>query len=258
MLLMPWFNSSQRMLRQKWALCCMLILGVCLIPVSSAAETVRVSNTDDLIKHLRQGVQAQYQIPAHNVLILWNDQSLESKLAEMGPGLSVELSEQELKNLINRPSLLLKVMGGSQYKGRIPLRIQVDGWLDVYQSECPLRQDQALKPQCLSVQRTKLSALPPQYVRSPFRIEDFVARQEIPAKTLLRPTMLKEKPLVDRGSTVKVVVMNGNLRLMAQGEALETGVRNDMIRVKVMSFQSEKIIRARISDEGEVTLEIGT
>lgn len=231
-------------------------LVLCL-PAVVGAEEVRINTSDALIKHLRQAVQVQYQIPSHHVLVLWDDQSLESKLAEMGTGLTIAMTEQDLHNIINRPSLLLKVMHGQQYKGRLPVRVKIDGWMEIYQTSCPLRQDDSLKPECLTAKRVQLSALPPQYIRSPFRLEDYLARQDIATDTPLRMGLLKAKPLVKRGNTVRVIVQNGSLRLMAQGEALASGARDEMIRVKILSFQSQKIVQARISDEDEVILDSG-
>ncbi|MBF2052354.1 MAG: flagellar basal body P-ring formation protein FlgA [Candidatus Sericytochromatia bacterium] len=158
---------------------------------------------------------------------------------------------------MSRPSLLLKVMQGQQYKGRMPVQVKIDGWMEIYQLTCPVRQDAVLNPDCLAARRTQLSALPPQYIRSPFRLEDYQARQDIAADTLLRMNLLKPRPLVKRGNVVRVIVQNGALRLLAQGEALESGARNETIRVKILSFQSQKVVQARISDEDEVTLDSG-
>lgn len=242
---------------KKWLFAAAVLLGFLCLPCTAFADEVRVKTSDELMKHLRQAVQVQYQIPAHQVLILWDDQSLEKKLTEMGGGLSVAVTEQDLRNLINRPSLLLKVMQGQQYKGRIPVQVKIDGWMEIYQSSCPLRQDDVLQPACLVAKRVQLSALPPQYIRSPFRMEDYQARQDIAAETLLRMNLLKPRPLVKRGNTVRVIVQNGALRLLAQGEALEAGARDDMIRVKILSFQSQKVVQARISNEDEVILDSG-
>lgn len=243
---------------KKWLFAVALCLAFLCLPAAAKASEVRIKSSDELIRHLRQAVQMQYQIPSHQVLILWDDQSLEKKLAEMGPGLNVVLTEQDLRNLVNRPALLLKVMQGQQYKGRVPVQVKIDGWMEIYQLTCPVRQDQNLTPDCLKTQRTQLSALPPQYIRSPFRMEDYQARQDIASDTLLRMSLLKPRPLVKRGSVVRVVVQNGALRLLAQGEALESGARDETIRVKILSFQSQKVVQARISDEDEVILDSGT
>lgn len=237
-------------------LAALLVVCMVIMPAVSWAETTQVSRTDALINLIRQATAAQYQIAPQDVLIVWNDQNLEDKLKRMGAGLSVEVSDQDLRNLIQRDSLLLKVMEGTRYKGRVPVRIKVDGFVEVYQTARALRKGEPLNVDNVTAQRVKLTALPQQAARAPFPIEDYLVRQDVPAKTVLRTALLQERPLIERGSSVKVILMNGELRLVAEGQALESGPRNAMIRVKVTNFGTDKIIRARITGDNEVTLEI--
>lgn len=237
-------------------LAALLVVCMVIMPAVSWAETTQVSRTDALINLIRQATAAQYQIAPQDVLIVWNDQNLEDKLKRMGAGLSVEVSDQDLRNLIQRDSLSLKVMEGTRYKGRVPVRIKVDGFVEVYQTARALRKGEPLNVDNVTAQRVKLTALPQQAARAPFPIEDYLVRQDVPAKTVLRTALLQERPLIERGSSVKVILMNGELRLVAEGQALESGPRNAMIRVKVTNFGTDKIIRARITGDNEVTLEI--
>lgn len=241
-------------LKRWWVF--LLVCLVCVVPTTAFADSVRVNRTDLLIKLIRQAVQNQYKIASNNVLILWNDQDLEEKLSKMGSGLTVEVNDQDLSNLISRSSILLKVMQGDQYKGRIPIRLKVDAWVDAYQTTRALAPDEALSANVIEAQRIRLSELPAQVVRAPFRLEDYQARQAIAAKTILSLTLLKERPLVVSGTQVRVVVIDGALRLVARGESLETGIRNQWVRVKILNFGTEKIIKARVTDAGEVTYKI--
>lgn len=244
------------LLARKWLLYLLLVCLACIVPTASLADSFRVGTTDQMIQLLRKAVQDEYKIPGHDVLVLWNDQDLEKKLKKWGNNLTVEVSDQDLRNLVQRPSLMLKVMDGSLYKGRVPVRVKVDGWLEVYKTQHPVRQNELLSYEKLTVERVKLSKLPRQYVRVPFVVEDYMARQDIPEGTLLQPTLIKDRPLVQRGDTVKIFVVNGKLRLLAQGEALDEGARNQQIRVKIKTFNTDKLVYARVSGLGEVTLTI--
>ncbi len=241
-------------LKRWWVF--LLVCLMCGLSTTAFADPVRVNRTDLLIKLIRQAVQDQYKIASNNVLILWDDQGLEEKLSKMGPGLMVEVNDQDLTNLINRSSILLRVMQGDQYKGRMPIRLKVDAWVDAYQTTRPLAPDEPLSVNVIEAQRVRLSDLPAQVVRAPFRLEDYQARQAIAAKTMLSLPLLKERPLVESGGQVRVVLINGTLRLVARGESLEAGTRNQLIRVKILNFGTEKIIRARVTDAGEVTFKI--
>lgn len=241
---------------RKWPVFLLVLLAILVPAISVSAETVQVKRTDQLLRLLRQAVAQEYQIPPHDVLIIWNDQDLEAKLSKWGKGLAIEVTDQDLKRLVQRSSLLLKVVQGSEYKGRVPIKVTVDGWMDVYESSRLIRKGEVLSPESLETKRIKLSDLPAQYVRAPFRMEDFLARQDIPPKTVLGPTYIQERPLVERGQKIKIILINQNLRLVAQGEALESGARNALIWVKILNFDSAEKIHARVSGEGEVTLKI--
>ena len=244
------------MTAKKIWLTVLLVVCTLLVPAVSFAQNAQVSRTDALIGLIRQAVAQQYQIPPHDVLIIWNDQDLEAKLKQMGAGLTVEVGEQDLRNLVQRESMSLKVMEGTRYKGRVPVRMKVDGWAEVFLANRAIRKGETLDPDSVSAQRIKLSALPAQFIRPPFRVEDFQARQDIPAKMILRNALLQERPLIERGEQVKVIVIHGELRLVAGGEALESAPRNGMVRVRVTNFGTNKILRARVTDPGEVTIEI--
>lgn len=244
------------MLARKWLLYLLLVCVACIVPTASLADTQRVNETDQLIQVLRKAVQDHYKIPGHDVLVIWNDQDLEQKLKKWGDNLSVEVSKSDLTNLVQRSSLLLKVMDGSVYKGRVPVRVKVDGWLEVYKSARPIRKNEQLSVENVTVERVKLSKLPRQFVRVPFVLEDYMARQDIAEDALLQSALIKDRPLVQRGETVKVIVVNDQLKLVAQGEALDAGARNQQIRVKIKNFNTEKLVYARVSGLGEVTLTI--
>ena len=241
---------------RQWLLYLLLVCLACIVPTSALADNYRISNTDQMIQLLRKAVQDEYKIPGHDVLVVWNDQDLEKKLKKWGNNLSVEVSDHDLRNLVQRPSLMLKVMDGSLYKGRVPVRVKVDGWLEVYKTQHPIRKNEQLSYEKVTVERVKLSKLPRQYVRVPFVVEDYLARQNIKEGTLLQPALIKDRPLVQRGDTVRVIVINGKLRLVAQGEALDAGARNQQIRIKIKTFKTDKLVYARVSGLGEVTLTI--
>lgn len=231
-------------------------MAFCLIAFAVNASPVRVNSTDELIYRLRQAVQSQYEVAPQNVLVLWNDDSLEDKLARVGKNLSVELTERDLQNLIGKTILTLKVMDGNRYRATIPVKLKVDGWTEVYISKKPLRRGEMLSEQSIQFSKKKLSELPVNYLRVLENPGDYRVNRDIPAGMVLNRLALEQQPLVLKGAQVKVVVVNENLRLMAQGEVLENGLRNQMVSVRVLSFGSNKLVQARVTGQGEVTLEI--
>ena len=238
---------------------CRVLLSALIILIQSLpakAFPVRINTTDDLIMRLRQTVQEQYQIPAQSVLIIWNDDTLEEKLIPWGRHSAVELTEQDLLNLIRKTTLTLRVVEGNKFRTLLPVSLKVDGWLDVCTLRHAVRQGELLSEDKIQTTRKKLSDLPMGYLKSLEYPSEFKANRNLAAGIILNPAMLEQVPLVVKGTPVRVMVLSGNLRLVAQGEVLENGVRNQAVSVKVISFGSNRMIKARVTGPGEVTLEM--
>ncbi len=208
-----------------------------------------------MVKLIRQKLQAQYQVPAHDILILWNDVELEDKLKKHGSNASIELTDSDFINAVKRKNFSFKVMDGDLYKGRIPIQLKIDGWMEVYKAIMPLSKNQPLPVHGVEATRTKISELPVQYLRAPFRIEDFVTLRDIPQGSFLQPNMLKERLLVERGNEVSVILLHKGIRLVTKGEALASASRNQMVRVKIL-IGNNKIVNAQVTNDNEVTLRV--
>ena len=229
-----------------------LVLGW---PIPSSAQAVRVKDTDQMLKVLRAKVQKQYDIPAHDVFLLWNDVELQEKLKKYGANATLEVDDADIGNAVKRKSFSFKVMSGDTYKGRIPVRLNIDGWIDVYKTVMPVAREQALMVNAVEATRTKISELPFQYVRSPFRIEDFIALQDIPQGTVIQPTMLRERLMMKSGDEVSVILIHAGIRLVTKGEALASASRNQKVRVKIL-IGNNKIVQAQVTNDHEVTVRV--
>lgn len=229
-----------------------LVLGV---SNSSFAQSVRVKETDQMLRVLRQKVQKQYEIPSHDVFLLWNDVELEEKLKKFGPGAFLEVNDADLGNAAKRKSFSFKVMSGDTYKGRIPVRLNIDGWVDVYKAISPIPKDQVLPLSAIEATRIKISELPFQYFRSPFRIEDYVALRDIPQGEVLQPSMVRERLMMKSGEEVKVILINESIRLVTKGEAMASASRNQTVRVKIL-IGNNKIVQAQVTGDHEVTVRV--
>lgn len=219
------------------------------------ASSVRVTQTDELVIMLRQAVQKQYKVPAHDVLVLWNDSPLESKLKTLGPNLSVEVSEQELKNLLNKRVLYLKAYDAQKkFRSTLQAKIKVNAWSEAYKLTEALEKGEALSEKKIKKVRESLAVLPQNYLKKITFLGEYEALKALDAGTVLTRYMLKQRPIVLKGSQIKVQVVNDNLTLTASGEALESGVRGQDIKVKILNFGSNKIVTAKVSGEGQVTL----
>lgn len=231
-------------------------LAICLLQISANASPIRIGTTDELIFRLRQSVQNQYAVPAQSVLVLWNDALLEEKLAKMGKNLSLEIEERDLTNLIGKTAITLRVMDGNRYRAAMSVSVKVDGWAEVYTARKAIQRGEFLSSESVQLTRKKLSETPNGSLRVLTHPEDFKATRDFVSGSILTRNALEQQALVYKGKQVRVMVINETLRLVAQGEALENGVRDQMISVKILNFNSNEIVQGRVSDRGEVTLEI--
>jgi len=80
-------------------------------------------------------------------------------------------------------------------------------------------------------------------------VQDLATRRTIRAGTVLRPNMVVAPPLVKRGQPVQIVARNDGIEVSMGGEALDTGARDALVRVKNTSGVT---IRAKVVDAGVV------
>lgn len=77
------------------------------------------------------------------------------------------------------------------------------------------------------------------------------AKRRIRANQLLSPGLLTRPTLVRRGQRVKIVASHDGIQASTQGEALENGQQDQVIRVRNLS--SEKTIDAKVLEAGVVS-----
>jgi flagella basal body P-ring formation protein FlgA len=197
----------------------------------------------------------EYQVAPHDVLVFWNDETLENKLRKFGPGAALELQSSVFQRLVSKKMLNLPVTEGGKTRARIAVKVEVDAWAETYSTSQAVRRGEALSAANLAPVRLKVSQLPDNFVRQNKRIaEDFEAAGNMSSGTVLTQSMLKARPLVLKGSQVKVEVVNGSLILFAQGQALENGVRGQSIRVRIMNFNANTMVKADVTGRDEVKL----
>lgn len=101
----------------------------------------------------------------------------------------------------------------------------------------------------LALERRSISAVP-DALSDPRSVTGLSSRRPLRAGQVVQKRMLVAPTLVKRGETVQIVARNGVVDVSAIGEALETGQRDEIVRVRNTS--TGKIIRARITDKAVV------
>lgn len=76
------------------------------------------------------------------------------------------------------------------------------------------------------------------------------SRRPVRRGDVVRRSLLRAPTLVHRGDAVRIVAQRERIMVTTAGEALEAGARGEVVRVR--NTGSGKVIRARVTDAGEV------
>jgi len=105
-----------------------------------------------------------------------------------------------------------------------------------------------LSPSDVLLERHDITATPDAF-SDLTAIEGMSARRTLRAGDVLRPNMLVAPPLVKRGDQVRIVARREQIEVSMSGEAMDTGARGALVRVK---NASGTVIRARVTEVGTV------
>ena len=105
-----------------------------------------------------------------------------------------------------------------------------------------------LAPEDLLLERHDITGTPDAY-GDLGGLQEMATRRTIRAGTVIRQNMLTAPTLVKRGEAVRIVAKRDQIEVSMAGEAMDTGARGAMIRVKNASGVT---IRARVTDLGQV------
>lgn len=78
-----------------------------------------------------------------------------------------------------------------------------------------------------------------------------ITKKRLLANQLINSRDISSPAIIQKGSSVKMLFSKGNLAIEAQGLALESGGKDDFIKVKNLS--SNKIVQGKVIDEGTVS-----
>jgi flagellar basal body P-ring formation protein FlgA len=148
-------------------------------------------------------------------------------------------------------SVVFDVQGQPPRKAWATVKIEVETEAIVAQK--PLNRNQTIENDDVHAVSMDMADLPANYVS---RLEDVVGKKTLRAigpKEVLRTDIVELPPMVKRNDRVSIVAESESLRITAAGEAKESGIRGE--RVKVVNLNSNKEIFARVLDSKTVQVE---
>jgi len=116
-----------------------------------------------------------------------------------------------------------------------------------------VQRDRELRPEMFELRRKDVTDLKERALTDSDQLVGFLARRNLRRGQILVSGDLAPIPDIRSGSEVSIVYQNGFCRVTAPGQALQTGLSGDYIKVKNMA--TKKIITARIMDGSEVQVD---
>ena len=144
---------------------------------------------------------------------------------------------------------------GGEVVRRIPLSIRVMpfAWVPVIREG--LKRNQVLESSDLAWERREVTSVRGEWPEQAGELppDKYRLRRTLRAGDILTWSDIEKLPEVLRGSTVTIVSAKGTVEVTLPGKALEDGSKGDLIRVE--NTQYRRILEARVSGEGVVTLQ---
>ncbi|WP_299200047.1 flagellar basal body P-ring formation chaperone FlgA [Thermocrinis sp.] len=112
-----------------------------------------------------------------------------------------------------------------------------------------IKKGELLSAELFDVEERWLKSIPKDLLIDPKELKDYRASTDIPKGSILRRSVMKPSPAVNRGDIVKVIFRSGNIQIEGQGTSLDVGYVGKVVRIKT---SGGKLLRGKVIDRGVV------
>ncbi len=177
------------------------------------------------------------------------------ELAELDPRLHLKPCSRTLDIRFSHADRIsgntsLSIQCRKPVKWKLHLPVRIDLYDDVALNRSPLVRGQAIEKGNIVFRKKKVTALQQGYFTRDNSFARLQARRNLPAGSILTPGNMAEKKLVQSGQMVNILLNIKGLQVKSSGKALQSATLGQVIKVK--NLQSNKIIQATVSGNGEV------
>lgn len=220
----------------------LLVIGICLYLVSWLLVFPACGEVPDqvkgLIKEYLVKQNPEWEAAEMEVVVQGGDEFF----GNYAPRKNVKFYVPEGYNLTKvTPRLILPVAAyaGSEELGRAYLTVRVEVYKNVLVAKNKIIKKQAIKESDLDLMLREVSLYPHKYFSDREMIVGKVAGVNIPKGAVLLEWMVKENPVVARGSQVKILARTGDITVWSEGMALEDGQVGETIAVRRIDNKSK-------------------
>jgi len=206
---------------------------------SAAEDYVRAHNPD------WEGAELNITLGGAGPLVnKYEDQPVSFKVAE----------DFKLTKITPRLTLPIVVLKDGAEVGRGAVYVRVEVFREVVVARRKVLKQQPLSNDDLDIKKLEVSLYPNKYFVDKNLIIGKISTTLIPEGAVLLQWMVKDEPVVGRGTNVKIVIRSEGLLVEAQGEALEDGQLGEIIKVRRRGIKQN--IEAEVIGPGQVEVKI--
>ncbi|EGX6882305.1 flagellar basal body P-ring formation protein FlgA [Campylobacter lari] len=137
-----------------------------------------------------------------------------------------------------------------QYKKNIFFKYFLKAKLEVLQSTCPISRNENLSPASFKILKIPFDKAP-QGILKKDEIANLIAKSNIRENMILKYNMFKTKTLIQRNDSVYGVIKDGDLSMIIELKALQSGNLNQRIRLK---NKDGKVVHGKVISKNYVEL----
>jgi flagella basal body P-ring formation protein FlgA len=210
----------------------------------------RVIQKSEIMAQLSDALKAEGLKRHMEVELFGRNVEMAVPLAAAGP--------LEVRNLTLDPQtgrFTAMVAAGDEGSYRLPVSGRVHETSSVPVLRRAMAPGDIIRKDDIEIIRTREDRIGRDVVMDPSKLIGTTPRQRLRAGEPIRDNDTRPPILVERNSTVTIVLQTGYLTLTAQGRAVEDGAKGDTIRVT--NLQSKKTIEAVVAGPDFVTIQSG-
>lgn len=228
---------------------------------TSIVEASSLRNTDSFVSEIKTKIHEYYNVEPEDIIVEWVDEKLEKKILDLKkifPKKNIELKflDSNISGIIGKFTIPVQVYVDDKLNRTVFIRCKIDVYKPVLIAKIPIRKGEIVTEEHVKISKAPSSKLTKIHIIDTSLIVGKTSLVDIKENSFITSNLFKERVVVFKGNQVTIRIRNGDLILIASGEALQEGAIGQMVSVKV-NTPSKKVISAKIIDQSLVEVNLG-
>ncbi len=223
-----------------------LLALIIFLLLSFVTATAEETSNDIIISELMTslGIDSEY----HEIEILSNHLKVANP-----EGCEFSFRPLTQKEPVGLYSVLVTVSRGEEIVATGQMRVRIRLYAEVVVANDRISRSQLMDPSQFIITRMEITNLVERPITSLEELQGFRAKRNLKKGTIVTSGALEAIPDIERGHETLIVYSSGLCRVTAPGEALQSGLTGEYIKVK--NKATNKVIVARVVDDNSVAVD---